>query len=146
MRTVLAIALLGLMVLGCSFSTGNNINNSGNINGNDNAKNNGGGSSAKGDFSTPKAALETFFRAGASKDAELLSQCFDPSSPGEFRAYREKTATAKQMDQMAEFVQGAEFLSAEERDDLALAQVKFKERDEKIKMKRTDGKWRIVDF
>lgn len=146
MRSISVIALLGLMVLGCNFSTGNNNNNGNGNNGNDSSKNSGGSSSAKGDFSTPKAALETFFRAGANRDAELLSQCFDPSGPGEFRAYREKTATAKQMDQMAEFVQGAEFLSAEERGDEALAQVKFKERDEKIKMKRTDGRWRIVDF
>jgi hypothetical protein len=141
MRTVLALICLGFMVLGCNFGNSNNNNNSNNAN-NDNSS----ASNSSGDFSTPKAAVQTFIKAGSNRDKELLSQCFDSGGPGEFRRYREKTASQKDLDGLAEFVQGAEVGEASESGDSAMVKVKFKQRDEEIKMKRTDGKWRILDF
>lgn len=145
MRSILALGLLASMAVGCSFSTNNNNNNS-NSNSNNSNNSNSSNAGATGDFSTPKAAVQTFIKASTSRDKELLSQCFDAGSPGEFRRYREKTASAKDLDELAEFASGAEVDEATESGDSAMVKVKFKSRDEEIKMKRSDGKWRILDF
>lgn len=143
MRSILALGLLAFMAVGCSFSTNNNNNNSNSYNNNNSNSSNTG---ATGDFSTPKAAVQTFIKASVNRDKELLSQCFDSGSPGEFRRYREKTASQKDLDELAEFADGAQVGDVNESGENAVVQVKFKSRDEEIKMKRTDGKWRILDF
>ena len=141
MNRIFGLAMMAVFVLGCNFSSSNNANNSNNSNNASSA-----GAKSKGDFSTPKAAVETFIKAGTARDVELLNQCFDAGSPGEFRRFRDKTATAKDLDEMAEFTQGAQVGEATESGDEAVVSVKFKQRDEKIKMKRSDGNWRILDF
>lgn len=131
--------LLVLTLLACNYSNTGNTNNSNNSNNNKSEK-------AKGDFSTPKAAVETFIMAGTKRDADLLSRCFDASSAGEFRKYRDKTASQKEMDEMAEFVQDAQVTDSKETGDNAIVSVKFKKRNEEITMKKSADGWKIVDF
>lgn len=131
--------LLVLMLLACNYSNTGNTNNSNNSNNNKSEK-------AKGDFSTPRATVETFIMAGTNRDADLLSRCFDASSPGEFRKYRDKTASQKEMDEMAEFVQHAQVTDSKESGDNAIVSVKFKKRNEEITMKKSADGWKIVDF
>lgn len=134
--------LLVLMLLACNYSNTSNTNNSNNSNN----SNKNESEKAKGDFSTPKAAVETFIKAGTNRDADLLSRCFDASSPGEFRKYRDKTASQKEMDEMAEFVQDAQVTDVNETGDNAKVSVKFKKRNEEITMKKSADGWKIVDF
>jgi hypothetical protein len=75
-----------------------------------------------------------------------FSQCFDAESPGEFRKYREKTASQKDLDGLAEFVSGAQVTDVKESGDRALVSVKFKARNEEITMKKSAGSWKILDF
>ena len=143
MRTAL-VCLMLLSMLGCSLRSSNNTNASNRNNGESPATS--GGSNVKSDFSSPRAAVETFIAAGTNRDADLLSQCFDAESPGEFRKLREKTASQKDLDGLADFVRGAQITDVKENGDAALVSVKFKERNEEIKMKKSASGWKIVDF
>lgn len=98
------------------------------------------------DFSTPRIAVVTFIEAASNRDAELLSQCFASESAGEFRKYREKRATAKELDELAKFADGAKITDVKVEGDSAVVSVAFKERNEKISMKRTESGWKILDF
>lgn len=100
----------------------------------------------KGDFSTPRAAVETFIAAGTNRDADLVSQCFDAESPVEFRKLREKTASQKEMDELADFVRGAQIKDVKETGDRAVVSVIFKQRNEEISMKKSASGWKILDF
>lgn len=124
MRSTLAFCLVLLFLTGCSLSGANNANNSSRNSNQDPATS--GGANVKGDFSSPRAAVETFIAAGTNKDADLLSQCFDAESPGEFRKLREKTASQKDLDSLAEFVRGAQITDVKEKGDAAVVSVKFK--------------------
>jgi hypothetical protein len=136
-----------LLLIGCSSRGTSDLGNSGtNI-----SKSEGNTAYAKrakprGDFSTPKSAVETFITAGLNKDADLLSQCFHPDSPGEFRKLREKTSSAKDLDELATFVRGAEIVDVKEKGDSAVVSVVFKSRNEEIRMKKSEGDWKILDF
>lgn len=104
-------------------------------------------SETKGDFSAPKYAVMTFFAAAEHRDIDLLSQCFDAGSPNEFRKLRERTASKKELEDLAMFVEGAQILDVQEYDvDKAEVSVKFKDRDEKIVLRKSNGIWRILDF
>jgi hypothetical protein len=60
---------------------------------------------------------------------------------------REKTATPKELDELATFVKGAQVTGVTEKgDDLARVSVKFNERNEEITMKKSADGWKIVDF
>lgn len=158
MRSFIVRCGLALLLLtGCSSgnsndsnSTGNSTNvkssNTGSTATSTPGSNTSGATKAKGDFSTPKAAVETFIAASASRDADLISQCFAAESPGEFRKLREKTASPKELDELAEFTQGAQVGDAQEKGDSALVKVKFNKRDEEISMTKTSDGWKIVDF
>jgi hypothetical protein len=158
MRSFIVPCGLALLLLtGCSAdnsngsnSTGNSTNvkssNTGSTSSSTPGSNTSGAAKAKGDFSTPKAAVETFISAGTSRDADLISRCFDAESPGEFRKLREKTASPKELDELATFVKGAQVLDAKETGDTARVSVKFNERNEEITMKKSADGWKIVDF
>lgn len=157
-RLLVARGLALLLLTGCS-STNTNVSNStspaintGNSTSTKSSNtsvssNTSGAARAKGDFSTPKAAVETFIAASMSRDADLISQCFAAESPAEFRKLREKAATPKELDELAEFVEGAQVGDVKFRgEDLARVSVKFNKRDEEITMTKTDDGWKIVDF
>jgi len=145
MRSILVCCLTLLLTTACSL-TSSNSNNSSNGSSNSNTSDKSGAGKSKGDFSSPKAAVYTFIAAGTNRDAEMLSQCFDPEGPGEFRKYREKTASQKDLDGLAEFVNGAQITDAKESGDRAVVSVKFKARNEEISMKKSAGGWKILDF
>jgi len=145
MRNSLIFCLMLVLMVGCSLSGSNNHNTS-NGSANSNSSDKSGAGKSKGDFSSPKAAVYTFIAAGANRDAEMLSQCFDSESPGEFRKFREKTASQKDLDGLAEFVSGAQITDVKESGDRAVVSVKFKARDEEISLKKSAGGWKILDF
>lgn len=145
MRRILVCCLLLPLMIGCALSSSNNTKNSNRITDPDIAGN-PAGAKAKGDFSSPRAAVETFIAAGANRDADLLSQCFDADSPGEFRKLREKTASQKDLDELADFVRGAQVTDVKEAGDRAVVSVKFTKRNEEISMKKSAGGWKILDF
>jgi len=99
-------------------------------------------------FTTPEASIETFLAAAAAGDLDRLSQCFSDKAPGEWDGLRNKTAGKRELDQLAEFVQGAIVGNANlSRDGVtATVPVRFRARDETIKMINTPNGWRIVDF
>lgn len=145
MRNILVCCLALLLMTGCSLISSNS-NNTSNGSANSSLSEKSGAGKSKGDFSSPKAAVYTFIAAGTNRDAEMLSQCFDAESPGEFRKYREKTASQKDLDGLAEFVNGAQITDAKESGDRAVVSVKFKARNEEISMKKSAGGWKILDF
>lgn len=143
MRSLLVTCSLVLLFMsGCNLLSSNK---NGHVD-NGNNSNNASGAKAKGDFSTPKAAVETFIKAGTNRDADLLSQCFHPDSPGEWRKYREKTLSAKQLDETATELRGAEVTDVKETGETAVVKVTFKERKEEISMKKSGSGWKILDF
>jgi len=154
MRNLLVPCGLALLLLtGCgggnSNSNNSNASNSKNSSNTTNSSNASGGSGAaktKGDFSTPRAAVETFIAASSARDADLISRCFAAESAGEFRKLREKTASPKELAELAEFVEGAQVGDAKEKGESALVSVKFNKRDEEIAMTKTADGWKIVDF
>ena len=145
MRNILLCSLALLLMTGCSL-IGSNSNNTSNGSANSSLSDKSGAAKSKGDFSSPKAGVNTFISAGTNRDAEMLSQCFDAESPGEFRKYREKTASQKDLDGLAEFVNGAQITDVKESGDRAVVSVKFKARNEEISMKKSAGGWKILDF
>ena len=143
MRSFLVSCCLVLLLFsGCNSPSSNNTGTV--ANGNNPTSTSG--AKAKGDFSTPKGAVETFILAGTNRDADLLSQCFHPDSPGEFRKFREKSMSAKDLDETATFVRGAEVTDVRETGDRAVVKVTFKQRNEEISMKKSGADWKILDF
>ena len=103
---------------------------------------------ARPDFSTPKAAVQTFIHAAQARDAELLSRCVHDKAAGEFAGLRKKTATRAELDGLAELFQGAEItgVGPGETKDTAVVNVKLKPRKESITVGRTADGWKIIDF
>lgn len=126
-------------------STTNNTNSARDIN-NANSANKSDAARTKADFSTPKAAIDTFISAAANRDADLLSTCFDEDSPKEFQKFRDKTASQKDLDELATFVKSARVTGIEQSGNAAEVSVQFNERNEQIAMKKTSEGWKIVDF
>lgn len=147
-KIILPCGFILLSLLACNYSNTNNTNTPKNSNttSNTNNANKPDSTTTKADFSTPKTAVETFINAASNRDANLLSRCFDAESAGEFRKFREKTASQKDLDELAEFAQGAKVTDVEESGDAAEVNVKFKARDEQITMRRGADGWKIVDF
>ena len=113
----------------------------------------GGGKKAaaarvKGDFSTPRAAVETFFAAAAARDADLLSRCFASNAPKEFDKLRKKQLSKRELNGMAEDFGGGKVIGVgqdEQRGETRVA-VRLRSRDERISMVKTAGGWKILDF
>jgi len=100
----------------------------------------------KEDFSTPRAAVETFFAAAAARDADLLSRCFGDTGPSEFDQIRKKQVPSDGLDHMAKLFGVGKVLKVEQGSNDAFVDVKLSTRDERITMKRVGNKWVIDDF
>lgn len=111
----------------------------------------------KEDFSSPDGVVQTFIDAGMNKDQEILSKCFSENSPGEWDKFRNKSLSGQELEELKEFVDGAKITGLEKgkirlgrrrgsRKNQAVVLVKFKSRDEKIRVVRKDHRWYIVDF
>jgi hypothetical protein len=110
--------------------------------------NSSGPAKTQGDFSTPRAVVETLIKAAVNRDVELISLCFRYAS-GEFRPYRQRTATQQEMDSLATFWRGAKVVDVKSIDEKrAQVIVKLLEGDEKsIAVMRTEGgDWTIVSY
>ena len=112
------------------------------------ASSGGVGRASKGDFSSPRTAIDTFIAAGSARDVELLSQCFADNAAGEFDDLRNKTASQENLEELAEFVEGANItgVTITENQNTAVVKVEFRSRNEQIYMTRTAAGWKIVDF
>lgn len=103
----------------------------------------------RADFSTPRAAVETFIAASANRDVDLLSRCFDVNSAEEFSIFREKTVSREMLNDMATPARASEILSISperDRDDVVTVNVKFGERNLRMVVRKSDAGWKIVDF
>jgi hypothetical protein len=100
----------------------------------------------KEDFSTPKAAVETFFAAAAARDVDVLSRCFAETSPAEFDALRKKQLSRSDLDAVAKQFGVGKVINVEQDEKSAVVAVKLSSRDERIKMTRIGSSWKILDF
>jgi hypothetical protein len=139
MRVILFYAMLVMTLTGCATRTDT---------GTTTPQPGGTGRQAKGDFSTPKAAVETFIAAAAARDADLLSQSVADNASGEFAKLRDKTAGQEDLDGLAQLLQGGEItdVKVDEPNSAAVVAVKLKSRYERIKLTRAVAGWKIVDF
>jgi hypothetical protein len=99
----------------------------------------------KEDFSTPRAAVETFFAAAAARDADVLSRCFG-DGPKEFEPLRKRQLGKADLDHMAAEFGVGKVVSVEQGENAAFVMVKLRSRDEKIEMTRIGNAWKISDF
>jgi methionyl-tRNA formyltransferase len=100
----------------------------------------------KADFSTPAAAVETFFAAAAARDAGLLSQCFASNAAKEFDKVRKKMLAKKELDGIAAEFGSGKVVDVKQNETRASVAVKLKSRDERIDLTKTAGGWKILDF
>ncbi len=138
MRTYFLCAAVSVILLGCNANKSSETNN----------EEGKPKTTQGGDFSTPQAAVESLISAAVARDAELLSKCFADNAPGEFAKLRDKTASQKDLDELAEFLQDGKITESviADQGDAAQVQVKLKSRDESIKMTKVGDQWKIVDF
>jgi hypothetical protein len=101
---------------------------------------------AGSDFSTPAAAANTLVAAATARDADLLSHCFAGNAATEFQRLRTKTASAKDLDDLAALFRngavGEERISGAQ----ATVRVSLDARNEEIELAKTSGGWKVVDF
>ena len=100
----------------------------------------------KEDFSTPRAAVETFFAAAAARDADVLSRCFSEDSPREFESARKKQIPSEGLDHLAKEFGVGKVVDVKQNETKAVVEVKLNSRDETIHMVMTVGGWKIRDF
>jgi hypothetical protein len=102
----------------------------------------------KGDFSTPKAAVETFIAAAAARDADLLSRCIADTAPREFAKLRDRTASKEDLDGLAKLMRGGVItgVTADDGKGTAVVEVKLETRNERIRLTRATDGWKVVDF
>lgn len=99
------------------------------------------------DFSSPRAAVQTLIAAAAARDAQLLSQCFAETAAKEFAPLRARTASVRELDDLAALFEGATV--TEERAKVnrtATVAVKLRSRNEEIELVRDGDRWQVVDF
>lgn len=103
---------------------------------------------SESDFATPQAAVATMIKAASAQNADLLSRCFADTAAEEFNPFRKKTATADQLSEFAQFVDGAAVLDEDISEDgnSASVAVKFEARDETIELTKSKDGWKVVDF
>ena len=99
----------------------------------------------KEDFSTPRAAVETFFAAAAARDVDLLSRCFT-AGPKEFEPLRKKQVPERELEGFSQEFGVGKVVSVEQGEQAAYVMVKLKSRDEKIEMREVGNAWKISDF
>lgn len=99
------------------------------------------------DFSSPKSVVETFIKASAKMDKDVLSECFSKFAPSEWDAFRNKTVSKSDLKELKDFVTDATITKTEiKNDNEAVVFVTFKSRDEQIHTVREGGRWFISDF
>lgn len=101
---------------------------------------------AAGDFSSPKASIQTFISAATTKNVDLLSKCFGDDAAEEFKALKNKTATQKDLDELAEMFNGAKVEGEETSGTKSTVSVKLQSRSEEIELSKTGDGWKILDF
>lgn len=102
---------------------------------------------AQGDFSTPRAAVQTLIAGATSRNVDLLSKCFADGAPDEFAPLRSKTAAQKDLDDLATLFQGATVTNEQIKGDRkAVVSVKLESRDEEIELTKTAAGWQVVEF
>lgn len=100
-------------------------------------------------FSTPDAAVTTFFEAAETKDVEVLSVCFSKNSDGEFRSLVEKTTSDEMLDELRDMFQGATITSTDASDQEAVVEValpNFDRGEETLNLVKEGDAWRIRGF
>ncbi|WP_295436985.1 hypothetical protein [uncultured Thiodictyon sp.] len=106
-----------------------------------------GAAPAAGNFSTPRAAVQTLIAAATARNGELLSHCFADSAAEEFTSLRSQTASQKDLDDLATLFQGATVTDEQIKDDRhATVSVKLSARSEEIALTKTADGWQVVDF
>ncbi len=99
------------------------------------------------DFASPRAAVQTLIAAAAARDAQLLSQCFAETAAKEFAPLRTRTASAKELDDLAALFEGAAVTEDRVKANrTATVAVKLRSRNEEIELVRDGERWRVVDF
>jgi TPR repeat protein len=104
---------------------------------------------AKPDFSTPQAALRTFFRACDARDAKLLSQCISIHAQGEFEPLLNQTAPPKLIDALQAMFKGATITgtdTAGEAGYILLVKLPARGDEEAIELHKDKDGWKILDF
>lgn len=105
-----------------------------------------GGSTIKPDFTSAKSAVDTFVAAAQAQDQAVLSQCFDPESPGEYQTLIDKTASESQLTRLAVQFEAAKVGVIQTDGDLATVNVGGKNSSGEIHLKKTVAGWKILEF
>ena len=98
------------------------------------------------DFSTPRAAVQTLITAATTKNVDLLSQCFAETASEEFKPFRTKSASADDLNEIAELFKGATVAAEETQGGSATVNVKLQTREEEIELSKSAEGWKVVDF
>ncbi|MHC4607735.1 MAG: nuclear transport factor 2 family protein [Planctomycetota bacterium] len=102
------------------------------------------------DFTGPHAAVATFIKACADRNADLLAMCIADAAAGEFRSLREGTAKKSQMDELQMMFRGAIITKvnpmAEDRARVDVALNWKGRKREQIYLVKEGGDWKIQDF
>jgi hypothetical protein len=112
---------------------------------------NGAKGGSGGEFATPEAAVQTFFKACAAKDVDLLSRCFASTSEGEFKSLRDKTVTDDMLEELKGMFAGAAITKTVYRDDPNRATVHVSltlegRSKESLYMVKEGAAWKIRGF
>ena len=105
----------------------------------------------KPDWSTPGAAVKTYFRACEVMDLDVLAECFSTNSEREFKPLRDKTANDAVLEDLRDMFTGAIIDDIHVFEDGASASVKVKlkggRRDsETLIMVRQGDAWKIRGY
>ncbi len=102
------------------------------------------------DFSTPEGTVKAFFKGCADRDLEAISRCFSKDAAGEFRVIIDKTATAKELDELYKMFKDASIAGTkrigEERADVGVLLPNHPRGKETLSLLNRDGTWKILDF
>jgi hypothetical protein len=99
----------------------------------------------KEDFSTPRAAVETFFAAAAARDVDVVSRCFVEGRK-EFEPLRNKQIPERELEAFSQEFGVGKVVGVEQGEQAAYVMVKLKSRDETIEMRKVGNAWKIYDF
>jgi hypothetical protein len=107
---------------------------------------------AGGDFATPAAAVQTFFKAAASGDRDLLSRCFSSKCEGEFKKVIDKTVRDSELEDLKKMFAGAKITKTDNKSGdpnrvTVHVSLTLKDRPkESLFMVKEAGGWKIRGF